>query len=130
VSDVIKNLEGFFKPRESKRPRFGDFNQETNLAAMDALTEEQRMKANPHDPHHVILDLVKDLHSTNLSRQKEIMVLREQCRQLMSDSQEAKVLRTRIAQVLPRMKEMVGSSKTTKSKIYEFMLEASEILDP
>jgi hypothetical protein len=44
------------------------------------------MKPNPLDPYHVILELVKDLHSTNLTRQAEILDLRSQNRKLMSDS--------------------------------------------
>jgi hypothetical protein len=44
------------------------------------------MKPNPLDPYHVILELVKDLHSTNLTRQNQILELRDQNRKLMSDS--------------------------------------------
>jgi hypothetical protein len=73
------------------KPIFGalpDLGQEMRDDILRSLTNAKHhtMKPNPTDPHHVLLSLITDLHSTNLSRQKELLELRDQNRKLMSDS--------------------------------------------
>lgn len=48
--------------------------------------KEDTMKANPLDPHHVLLDIIKDLHSTNLTRQNQILELRDQVRKEIANA--------------------------------------------
>jgi len=104
---VVENLENFFRPKETKEPRIEKpvFDKPVFGAVPEQLWRdlihafEPTMKPNPHDPYHVILELIKDLHSTNLTRQKEILELRDQNRKLMSDSagyEESKKLRLEI----------------------------------
>lgn len=42
------------------------------------MGQEVNKPVDPYDPHHVTLQLVIDLQSTNLTRQKEILRLRDE----------------------------------------------------
>jgi hypothetical protein len=87
----------FYKPKETMEPRiekpiFGAYPDPIGPDGWKRIVQDltnakhHTMKPNPTDPHHVLLSLITDLHSTNLSRQKELLELRDQNRKLMSDS--------------------------------------------
>ncbi len=116
------------------KPIFGalpDLGQEMRDDILRSLTNAKHhtMKPNPTDPHHVLLSLITDLHSTNLSRQKELLELRDQNRKLMSDSNGYRELSEDRLKVLAWIRLSKGSRRPNKGDLQKLLNEIYELHD-